>query len=111
MEVPGGKDNKGFVCLFEAFGAALLIFTVNGTATNAFPPIGVGLALFAGVNMFGDVSGGHFNPAVSLAVFVKEGTEKMGDNIGFMIMIWMSQILGCIFGVLLVAGTQTQMEF
>jgi len=31
MEVPGGSDNKFFVCLYEALGAALLIFTVNAS--------------------------------------------------------------------------------
>ena len=111
MEVPGGKDNKAFVCLFEAFGAALLIFAVNETATNSFPPIGIGLALFAGICMFGDVSGAHFNPAVTTAVFIKEGTENMGENFGFMLMIWISQMMGCLLGVLLVAGTQTKMDF
>lgn len=44
--------------------------------------------MFAGVLMFGDVSGAHFNPAITAAVFVKEGTERMSENIGFMIMIW-----------------------
>ena len=90
MEVPGGHDNKIFVCLYEFLGAALLIFTVNASQSGAFPPIAIGLALFAGINMWGAVCGAHFNPAVSIAVFIKEGTGKMSRNAGFMLMIWFS---------------------
>lgn len=110
MEVPGGSDNKLFVCLFEAFGAALLIFVINASQSGAFPPIAIGLALFAGINMFGNVSGAHFNPAVSLAVFIEQGQEKMAKNAGFMLMIWVSQILGCMFGVMMASFVQSGEE-
>ena len=65
----------------------------------------VGLSLMAGINLFGDVCGAHFNPAVTMAVFIKEG--NMG-NIGFMIMIWISQIIGMCLGCGLAAGTQAE---
>jgi glycerol uptake facilitator-like aquaporin len=61
--------------------------------------------LTAGINLFGDVCGAHFNPAVTMAVFIKEG--NMG-NIGFMIMIWISQIIGMCLGCGLAAGTQAE---
>ena len=59
--------------------------------------------------MFGDISGGHFNPAVSLAVFIKERSaqsQKRNPDFGFMVLIWLSQIIGCCVGVLLVAACQ-----
>ena len=107
MEVPGGHNAKSWVCLYEFFGAALLIFTVNASQSGAFAPLAIGLALFAGINMFGDVSGAHFNPAVTTAVFIKEGGDRMGDNFGFMILIMFSQVLGCVFGVLIASISLT----
>ena len=59
--------------------------------------------------MFGDISGGHFNPAVSLAVYIKERSaqsQKRNPDFGFMVLIWLSQIIGCCVGVLLVAACQ-----
>ena len=110
MEVPGGHGNKLWVLIFEMLGAALLIFTVNASAhATSFEDLGspdafaVGLALFAGICLFGDVSGAYFNPAVTLAVFIKEGKAS---NVGFMLMIWVAQIVGCILGVTIAAGTQ-----
>lgn len=90
MEVPGGHDNKLFVCLFEFFGAGLLLFTINVSQTSGNPPIAMGMALFAGIVMFGNISGAHFNPAVSMAVFIEQGATNMRKNFCFMVLIWLS---------------------
>ena len=39
-----------------------------------------------------------------MAVFVKERNNKIKENILFMLMIWTSQIIGAILGVILVSG-------
>lgn len=59
----------------EAFGTFLLVFGVIGTALFASSNTGylgvalaVGLTLVAGIYMVGRISGGHFNPAVSIGV-------------------------------------------
>ena len=62
-----------------------------------------GLALLAGLYAFGEVSGGHFNPAVSLAMFFDKrlnGSELVG--------YWIAQFLGGILAalILLIATTQ-----
>ncbi|HEY6604774.1 MAG TPA: aquaporin [Gaiellaceae bacterium] len=62
-----------------------------------------GLALLAGLYAFGEVTGGHYNPAVSLAMFLDKrlpGTD--------LIAYWVSQFLGGIFAavILLIATTQ-----
>jgi aquaporin Z len=73
---------------------------------------GFGLALLAGLYAFGEISGGHFNPAVSLAMFVS-GRLELPTMIGY----WISQLVGAIlaslavlvaFGQDDVAGTVTQ---
>ena len=47
----------------------------------------------------GNVSGGHFNPAVTLGVFVNE--KKPGQDAVLAIMIWISQFTGGLVGALL----------
>src|SRR5690606_28407572 len=61
----------------EGFGTFLLVFGVIGTALFASSNTGylgvalaVGLTLVAGIYMVGRISGGHFNPAVSVGVAV-----------------------------------------
>ncbi|MBX3092609.1 MAG: aquaporin Z [Cryobacterium sp.] len=57
----------------ECFGTFLLVFGVIGTALFASSNTGylgialaVGLTVVAGIYMVGNISGGHFNPAVSV---------------------------------------------
>ena len=73
---------------------------------------GFGLALLAGLYAFGEISGGHFNPAVSLAMFLS-GRLELPTMIGY----WISQLVGAIlasiavlvaFGQDDVASTVTQ---
>ena len=62
--------------------------TNNGTS-EYFSPSSVGLTLFAISSFLGPVSGGHFNPAVTLGVFFKEGRAKFKRNGPFMVLIWL----------------------
>lgn len=74
--------------------------------------LGFGLALLIGLYAFGEVSGGHFNPAVSLAFFL-DRRLSLDDLIGYVV----SQFVGAIAAALVVliafnddavAGTVTQ---
>ncbi len=61
----------------EFIGMFMFVFTV-GMATNQagagpLAPLAIGSVLMVMVFAGGHVSGGHFNPAVSTAVFVREG--------------------------------------
>jgi aquaporin Z len=47
----------------------LVITSKNTEAINVALPIGLALAI--SIVIFGDISGGHFNPAVSFAMFIK----------------------------------------
>ena len=57
--------------------------------------------LTATINILDRVCGAHFNPAVSIAVLVKEGFS----NFGFFVMIVLSQIIGGTLGVLIAYGS------
>ena len=50
-----------------------LIFIITSKETNAhIVAIPIGLALAISILIFGDFTGGHFNPAISFAIFIKE---------------------------------------
>ncbi len=63
--------------------------TVN--AAELFVPFGFGFGLLAGLYAFGEVSGGHFNPAVSLAMFLDRRLSTT-DLVGY----WIAQFVGAI---------------
>ena len=84
----------------EFFGTFWLVFAVLGTAMFAagFPTVGVGfvgVGLAAGLAVttmaytVGSISGGHFNPAVSLGLAIA-GRFEWKDLVGY----WVAQILG-----------------
>ena len=62
-------------CLVEFIGAFFLVFTIGcasfPTSQNAFPPMAIGFILMVMVYAGGHVSGGHYNPAVSLAAAIR----------------------------------------
>jgi aquaporin Z len=96
----------------EVFGTFTLVFVGTtavvaagraDTSTLLVAPFAFGLALLAGLYAFAEVSGGHFNPAVSLALFLDRRLSG-ADLLGY----WVSQFLGGILAslVLLLATTQ-----
>lgn len=59
--------------LTEFLGTFFLVLTIGLTVLNGTPlaPLAIGSALMIMVYMGGHVSGGHYNPAVSLGVFLR----------------------------------------
>ena len=61
--------------------------------------IGAALALMVMIYAGGHISGAHYNPAVSLAVWIR-GKLSIGEMLGY----WMSQFAGAIFAALVIAN-------
>ncbi len=82
---------KNFVT--EFIGTFFLVLTIGLTVLNgtAFAPIAIGLSLMVMVYMGGHVSGAHYNPAVTVAVFLR-GKCAAAD----LIVYWIAQLLGAI---------------
>ncbi|MCY1693236.1 aquaporin Z [Curtobacterium sp. SL109] len=98
----------------EFFGTFLLVFGGVGTAlfAAAFPDadnaLGVGylgvalafgLTLVAGISAVGHISGGHFNPAVTLGLWVAGRTDAK-HLVGY----WVAQVLGGVVATSILAA-------
>lgn len=51
--------------------------------------------------VFGPISGGHFNPAVTVAMMIKHRHELCGPSVFYGILIVLMQIFGCMFGCMI----------
>ena len=75
----------------------ILAYAGEVGAKNVTVGFAFGLALLAGLYAFADVSGGHFNPGVSLAMFLDKRLE-LPHMIGY----WIFQLAGAVLGSLCV---------
>ncbi|KAI5940007.1 aquaporin-8 isoform X2 [Manis javanica] len=100
-------------CLVELLGSALFIFIgclsviENGQDTGQLQPaLAHGLALGLIIASLGSISGGHFNPAVSLAVMLIGGLNLM-----MLLPYWISQLCGGLIGAALAKAVSAEERF
>jgi glycerol uptake facilitator-like aquaporin len=86
--------------IFEAIGTANLLYAINTSSSGGYQPFSVGLTIFGNICIMGQVSGGHFNPAVTLGVLIAEGADKFLENLPYAIAIMIAQITGACAGCL-----------
>ena len=86
----------------EVFGTYLLVFGVIGAAlffsidNGALPvALAVGLAVLTGAYAVGSISGGHFNPAVTIGA-AAAGRSRWADLLPY----WVAQIVGGVLATL-----------
>lgn len=87
--------------LTELVGTFFLVLTIGLTTVQgaAMAPLAIGSVLMVMVYMGGHVSGGHYNPAVTLGVFLA-GKVGIGDLLAY----WASQVAGALLAALAVRG-------
>lgn len=82
--------------LVEFIGTFFLVFTIGNTViapgAGAFAPLAIGASLMVMIFAGGHVSGGHFNPAVTLAVWLR-GKCETRDVVPY----WVAQLIGATF--------------
>lgn len=85
--------------LTEFLGTFFLVLTIGLTVTagSQFAPLAIGASLMIMVYMGGHISGGHYNPAVSLAAMLR-GALPSAQLVPYVI----SQIVGAIAASLMV---------
>jgi aquaporin Z len=75
----------------ELIGTFLFLFTIAASVLSAstWAPLAIGTALMVMIYAGGHISGGHYNPAVTLAALVR-GRIGLPDAIGY----WIAQLAG-----------------
>jgi aquaporin Z len=85
----------------EFIGTFFLVLTIGMTVINpgagALAPLAIGSALMVMIYAGGHVSGAHYNPAVTLAVYMR-GRCPLADVPGYML----AQVVGAIVAALVV---------
>jgi len=86
--------------LVEFIGTFFLVFTVGMAVRSgaALAPLAIGAALMVMIFAGGHVSGGHFNPAVTLAVFLRGKCDKV-DVVPY----WVAQFAAGVVAALIVS--------
>ncbi|KAM5227706.1 aquaporin-8 [Ctenodactylus gundi] len=100
-------------CLVELLGSSLFIFIGCLSVIHNAPDTGVlqpalahGLALGLIIASLGSISGGHFNPAVSLAAMLIGGL-----NMVLLLPYWISQLCGGLIGAALAKAVSPEERF
>lgn len=89
-------------CIVEFIGTFFLVFTVGMAVRSGAPlaPLAIGASLMVMIFAGGHVSGGHFNPAVTLAVYLR-GKADAKDGVPFG-RYWSAQMGGSLAAALIV---------
>lgn len=86
--------------LTELIGTFFLVFVIGMTAVSGLPaaPLAIGSVLMVMVYMGGHISGAHYNPAVTVGVYLRGALER-SDVLPYMV----AQLAGAMVAALLVA--------
>jgi glycerol uptake facilitator-like aquaporin len=90
-----------FMALYEFLGTFIALVGVNCAVNNAAV---VGVGFFIAATMTGRVCGGHFNGAVTLAVYICEG--KWRANLPIALLIAIVDLLGAYSAMAVCVGMQ-----
>lgn len=101
MEVPNGSNNKLSVMAYEFLGTAFLLYAINMSGGN---PFAIGFTVFCLLITGGKISGAHYNPSVSIGVYIQEW--NFGALFPLFALIFIAQCSGAFFGVWLALLSQ-----
>jgi aquaporin Z len=90
--------HKNAAYVTELIGTFFLVFTVGASVLTGSPlaPLAIGAALMVMVYAGGHVSGGHYNPSVTMGVLLRRRIE-IADAVAY----WVAQVIGGVLGAAL----------
>lgn len=92
------------VLISELVGTMFLLMVINWSSVTNSTPQCAGFTVALLIQLFGSISGGHFNPAVSLGFLFKEGAAHWARNFGMFIAMIIAQGIGALLGVVISTG-------
>ena len=84
---PGDNKSMIYPLVLECVGVALQIITIYFGGGNSFFKF-YGFGLLIGYLFASEISGAHFNPAISLAIYLWEGKYKENRNYIIAVMLF-----------------------
>jgi aquaporin Z len=101
VEARAGSGRKYAV---ELIGTFFLVFTVGASVYGGSPlaPLAIGVSLMVMVYAGGHISGGQYNPAVTMAALVR-GRIEARDAVGY----WVAQFVAGVIAALVIRGVVT----
>jgi glycerol uptake facilitator-like aquaporin len=100
MEVPEAHGHEIHIFIAEMFGTAWLTFAVLMQASfSDFGIFGIAMTLFGVILLWGPITGGNFNPAVTLGVLVSRPHDLV-KNLCLFITSTLAQFTGAFLGML-----------
>ena len=100
MEIHAAKKHKCIVFIYEFLGTALLIYSVNLQKGFDFGVFGIAFTLFICLLIAAPITGGHFNPAITLGIYICNAHWR--KDVDMFLVMMAAQFLGAIFGVSMV---------
>ena len=93
--------------LVEFIGTFFLVFTVGASVRggSTLAPLAVGAVLMVMVYAGGHISGGHYNPAVTIAALTR-GRIALRDAVGY----WIAQLVAGVLAALVVGATVSAVQ-
>jgi aquaporin Z len=93
--VSGPRSSVKYVV--EAIGTFFLVFTVGAAVGSGSPlaPLGIGAVLMVMIYAGGHLSGGHYNPAVTMAVLVRRRI-RLRDAVGYWVVQFGAGLLAAV---------------
>jgi aquaporin Z len=90
--------------LVEFIGTFFLVFTVGASVRSgsSLAPLAIGAILMVMIYAGGHISGGHYNPAVTIAALTR-GRIAFGEAVGY----WIAQLVAGLVAALVVRATVT----
>lgn len=96
-----------FIGTFFLVAVVGMVISQPGAADTGFAPLAIGSILAVMIFAGGHISGGHYNPAVSLAVFLRG--DKQTFTFGNMLFYWVVQLAAGFLAALLVLYAKDSM--
>jgi aquaporin Z len=105
LTIPASPEAAMRKYLAELIGTFFLVFTIGITVTtmNSLAPLAIGGVLMVMIYAGGHVSGGHFNPAVTLAVLIR-GRISATDATGYVVAQFVGGLLAAVTARWIVSG-------